>query len=225
MKKFIISVGGSIVNPGTPDIQFLNSFSRLILDSNSSEFGIVVGGGKPARVYVEAMRKLGSENFTMDNAGILATRMNALLMLSALKSEQKLIPETVEIAHHLLKTQKSVVMGGTVPGHTTDTVSMLLAEISGIDTVINITSVDGVYTKDPAKYRDAEKIEKLPYTQAFELSLASYGGAASNQFMDSVSLLIGMRSGIKIKIMSGLDMENIKSALEGKKFNGTVIGD
>ena len=43
--------------------------------------------------------------------------------------------------------------------------------------------------------------------------------------MDSVSLLIGMRSGIKIKIMSGSDMENIKSALEGKKFNGTVIGD
>ena len=225
MKKFIISVGGSIVNPGTPDIQFLNSFSRLILDLNPSQFGIVVGGGKPARVYVEAMRKLGSENFTMDNAGILATRMNALLMLSALKSEQKLIPETVEQAHHLLKTQKSVVMGGTVPGHTTDTVSMLLAEISGIDTVINITSVDGVYTKDPAKYRDAEKIEKLPYTQAFELSLASYAGAASNQFMDSVSLLIGMRSGIKIKIMSGLDMENIKSALENKKFNGTVIGD
>ena len=78
---------------------------------------------------------------------------------------------------------------------------------------------------DPAKYRDAEKIEKLSYKGAFELSLESYTGAASNQFMDSVSLLIGMRSGIKIKIMSGSDMENIKSALEGKKFNGTVIGD
>jgi Uridylate kinase len=57
-------------------------------------------------------------------------------------------------------------MGGTEPGHTTDTVAMLLAERIGANVMINATSVDGVYTADPRKDSSARKLENLDYDSA-----------------------------------------------------------
>ncbi len=224
MNKIVISVGGSIVNPGNPDITFIKSLSSMLKELRPDMLGLVVGGGRPARTYVDAMREMGSDNYSMDLAGIMATRMNAMMLISAMGIDQKTIPETIGEAHDILLSNKIVVMGGTVPGHTTDTVATLLAESCGAETVYNMTSVDGVYDSDPKISKSAKMFDKLDYREAFEISLKSYTGAASNQFMDSVSLLIAMRSKIKICIFSGTDLQNARSAFNGKKFKGTVIG-
>ncbi len=223
MKQFILSLGGSMVNPEEIDTEFIDSFMEILKELNPERLGIVVGGGMTARKYVNSLKKYTNNNFFLDELGIRATRMNASILLGAMGLKQERIPENIVDALEILNRSNLVVMGGTVPGHTTDTVSMLLAESSGIKDVINITSVDGVYSDDPRKNKDAERYSKLTYDEAFNISLKSYSGAGSNQFLDSVSLLIGKRAALNIHVISGKNLENIEKCLSGKKYEGTLI--
>lgn len=58
--RVVISFGGSLINPGTPDTKLLLEMARIIKKSSHS-FGIVCGGGTVAREYAEAMREVGGE--------------------------------------------------------------------------------------------------------------------------------------------------------------------
>lgn len=223
MKEFIISLGGSMVNPDKIDVEFINNFVHIIKAMEKGRIGIVVGGGMTARNYVKAMRNYTVNNFFLDEMGIRATRMNAMLLASSMGISQETIPESVTDGLSYMNRNGIVIMGGTVPGHTTDTVSMLLAESAGIRDVINITSVDAVYSEDPRKNHEAIKYEQLTYENAFKISLASYSGAGSNQFLDSVSLLIGKRANLNIHLISGKNLKNMENCLMGKKYEGTII--
>ncbi|MGP6219898.1 UMP kinase [Caldiplasma sukawensis] len=224
MEKFVISLGGSLVIPDLPDLKFLNSFRDFWNKFGNQCLGVVVGGGKTARNYIQSMKQFTDNNFFLDEIGIQATRMNARLVSYVIDVDQTHIPESINDAIDMINSQGKVVMGGTVPGHTTDTVSMLLAESLGIKKVYNLTSVDGVYDSDPKQNKNARFLKTLKYDEAFNLSLSSYTGAGSNQFMDSVSILIAKRSNIKIVIIGGKDFSNIENAINEKDFRGTIIG-
>ncbi|MHB1900455.1 MAG: UMP kinase [Cuniculiplasma sp.] len=223
MESFVVSVGGSMINPSTVDIEYVREFSNIIRNVKAPKVGIVVGGGQTARNYVGSMKNFTSNDFFLDEIGIMATRMNAKILKASIGNLARKIPEDINEAIVQLSEDDRVVMGGTVPGHTTDTVSVLLAEAFGIKKVYNLTSVDRVYDEDPKKNPHARPMEKIGYKEAFAISLKSYTGAGSNQFMDSVSLLIAMRSGIEINLMHGKDLNNFENALNGKKFVGTKI--
>ena len=223
MESFIVSVGGSMINPSSVDVEYVKEFAEIIKKSDSPKIGIVVGGGQTARNYVNSMKSFTSNDFFLDEIGIMATRMNAKIVSSSIGRLEMNIPEDVNDAARQLMSCGRVVMGGTVPGHTTDTVSVLFAEAMGIKKVYNLTSVDMVYDEDPRKNKKAKPIERMNYREAFSISLKSYTGAGSNQFMDSVALLIAMRSGIEINLMHGKDLDNFKNALKGEKFKGTKI--
>lgn len=223
MESFIVSVGGSMVNPSGVDVQYVKNFTDILKSVDVEKRGIVVGGGANARNYVQAMSAFTKNDYFQDEIGIMATRMNAKIVQCAMGLTNYKIPETITDALQLVRLENTVVMGGSIPGHTTDTVSVILAEAMGIKKVYNLTSVDMVYTDDPKKNPDSKPIERINYKEAFGISLKSYRGAGSNQFMDSVSLLIAMRSEITINLMHGKDLENFKNAINGKKFKGTVI--
>ena len=223
MKEFIISLGGSMVNPGQINTEFIDKFVNTLKKLPHDRIGIVVGGGVTARNYVNAMKNYTGNNFFLDEIGIRATRMNAMLLIASMGIQQETVPENVTDGLSHMNKNGIVIMGGTVPGHTTDTVSMLLAESAGIKNVINVTSVDAVYSDDPKKNKEAIKYDQLTYEGAFKISLASYSGAGSNQFMDSVSLLIGRRAGISIHVISGNNFDNIERCLTDKKYEGTII--
>jgi uridylate kinase len=114
-------------------------------------------------------------------------------------------------------------MGGTEPGHTTDGVSLLLAERLGEKMVINMTSVGALYDKDPKKYEDARKINGLSYEDAESMFFERRMDAGLNIPFDLVSLKIAERSGIKICIM-GKEIELLKKVIEHGECPGTVIG-
>ncbi|EQB69538.1 MAG: uridylate kinase [Thermoplasmatales archaeon Gpl] len=223
MESFVVSVGGSMINPSSVDVEYIKEFSKIIKSVDAPKIGIVVGGGQTARTYVNSMKNFTDNDFFLDEIGIMATRLNAKIVKSSIGKLELNIPEDVNEAVKQLLIEDRIVMGGTVPGHTTDTVSVLLAEAVGIKKVYNLTSVDRVYEDDPKKNPKAKAIETMNYKEAFSISLKSYTGAGSNQFMDSVALLIAMRSGIEINLMHGKDLNNFKNALKGEKFIGTKI--
>ncbi len=143
MKCVVISLGGSIVSRPSLDVQFIRDLSSVLRDLPVDRVGIVVGGGALAREYIGALRPAGVNENVLDEIGIHATRMNALAIASLLDGAPTEIPENINDAAKLLRQERYVVMGGTEPGHTTDTVSALLAERIGSRVMINATSVDG----------------------------------------------------------------------------------
>ncbi|MGC8645348.1 MAG: UMP kinase [Thermoplasmata archaeon] len=213
----VVSLGGSIFSPEGE--VYLERFIKRIKEEKS--YAIIVGGGPLAREKISWLRKLGVGEYQLDMMGIHFTRINALSLSLALGGIDE-IPTNIDSAVKDFRLYGKVIMGGTEPGHTTDAVSLLLAEAIGSHVVVNVTNVDGLYDRNPSD-PGARKIKKATYVQAIRMLSKEKRGAGSNFPLDILSLNIARRSGIKIKIVSFKDMENVFSCLKGKRYEGTVI--
>ncbi len=217
MEKIVISMGGSIFeNALEKDVK-----STIDVFRNYDNYAIVVGGGPLARERIKFLRELGASEYHLDKMGIQATRLNALTISLALGNLIP-IPSSIDEAIDILQSYGKVVMGGTEPGHTTDAVSLLLAEAWGAKRVFNVTNVDYLYDRNP-KEKGANKIEKISYRKLMDLLTEEEKKAGSNFPIDILSINIAMRSNIEIFILSYKDRENLKNALDGKDFKGTVV--
>ncbi len=225
MEKVVISLGGSIINSEDNDGAFLQGLASILADlSQDRELFIVCGGGKVARYYISTGRHLGSSEEDLDRMGIDVTRLNARLLQLALKENAvENMPRSVEEAANI-SPGKIVVMGGTTPGHTTDGVSAQLAEIIKADRIVNATSVDGVYDRDPRKFKDAKKYDKISFKRLDELMNKKHGAGNSGIF-DPMGAEIVMRCRIPIIVVSGRDLLEMGKAIRGERVNGTIIGD
>jgi len=218
----VISLGGSIVYGKNIDFNYISSFRKFLEEeSKNRKIFLVVGGGKIARDYISTASKLGMNEFLQDRIGIMASRINASLFLGDYSYPK--VAESVEEAVIASGIYPVVLMGGTEPGHTTDAVSLLIAERIGEKRVINMTSVGGVYNKDPKKYKDAELIRRMSYKDAQEMFLNRDMNAGLNLPFDLISIKIAERSRIEICII-GKNIEDLKRAIINGECQGTVIG-
>lgn len=112
-------------------------------------------------------------------------------------------------------------MGGTEPAHSTDAVGSILAEFVGAELMINATSVDGLYDKDPNKYNDARMFEEVKPSEMMKLMSSNNIQAGTYEFFDMTAIQIIKRSSIKTVIVNGNDAQNIKRAMTEKI--GTLI--
>ncbi|WP_457612828.1 UMP kinase [Methanocaldococcus sp.] len=223
--KIVFDLGGSVVMPkegADPEKikKYANTFKKIKDDGH--EVAIVVGGGKTARDYIEIGRKLGANESFCDELGIMATRMNAMILITALEDYSiKKVPTSFEEAELILNLGKIPVMGGTHPAHTTDAVAASLAEFINADLLVIGTNVDGVYNKDPNKYSDAEKYKKMSVKELVELSLSSSLKAGSSSVVDPLAAKIIERAKLKVAVVRGTPEEllNVSKGI----INGTII--
>jgi len=221
----VLSIGGSAVMPeGKPNIRFLKDLADLLKKSRN-DFGVVVGGGSPARVYAEAAKELGSGEFDADKIAIMSTKQNAKLLLCALGD---MAPsdyiEDFEEAREAAKAYKAVVMGGTIPGITTDTDSVLLAEAIGAKRLVNVSNVTGIYDSDPRKNPKAKKFGQLGYDELVSIAMRSDKRKAGTHFVfDLLACELIARSSIETHFVSWDNIKEISAAIEGKKHNGTIV--
>ena len=196
-------------------------FSKLKRDGN--KLIVVTGGGKNARKYIEASRKLGANEALCDQIGILVTRLNARLLITSMGDDAyPKVPETIEDLRHYFESGKVIVMGGLQPGHSTNAVTALAAESIGASVLVNVTNVDGVYTADPKKDPKAKKFDEISTDKLLSLISGEEVSAGSYELLDPVSVRIIERSHIPTWIVSGEDPENILKILKGKHV-GTRI--
>ncbi len=220
--KIVFSVGGSLICPDEIDVEYVGKLASFIRElSKKHQIYIVVGGGKTARKYVSSARKFKANEFFCDMLGIEITRINACLLISALKLNY--MPyKTIEESSNGI--EKIVIMGGTHPMHTTDGVAAMLAENISADCFINLTNIDYVYDKDPKKFNDAKKIENLSYNELIKIVNQSEMTAGANNVLDLLAAKNIKRSSMKTFIISGKRLDSVEKAIEGKKFVGTLIG-
>lgn len=221
--KIVLSVGGSVLAQDLRPEKFKSYAAALREISKKNTVFTVTGGGRAARDYIEVARELGADEATCDLIGIELTRLNARLLIAALGEDAYFEPPlNYKEANSAGMSGKIVVMGGVTPGQTTDAVSAILAEFTGADLLINATSIDGVYTSDPRKNKDARKFEKLTPKQLIEIVTKTEMAAGANSPIDLLAAKIIERSNIRTVILSGENPENIIDAVNGK-HNGTLI--
>ncbi|GHP68938.1 uridylate kinase [Helicobacter pylori] len=164
------------------DIHVLDHIAKEIksLVENAIEVGIVIGGGNIIRGVSAAQGGI-IRRTSGDYMGMLATVINAVAMQEALEHigldtrvqsaiEIKEICESYiyrKAIRHLEKGRVVIFGAGTGnPFFTTDTAATLRAIEIGSDLIIKATKVDGIYDKDPNKFKDAKKLDTLSYNDA-----------------------------------------------------------
>ncbi len=224
MDTVVLSLGGSLVNPGTPDAQYVASLVRL-LRGMKYKFGIVVGGGRLARQWAEAARKKGGNEFEADEAAIKATKKNAQFVIDIIKKNVNAkVCNTFDEARKQAARHKFVVMGGTIPGITTDSDAVLLAECLGAKRVLNLSNIDGIYNDNPVRNHNAKKFRRMKYEQLIELAGKNDMRKAGTHFVfDFIACKLIARSGIETHFVHGKNLLDVRKAAEGHQHGGTVV--
>ena len=219
----VISYGGSIIAPEKINPEFIEKLTSVIPSGGEKTY-LVVGGGEIARKYICLGRELGANESLLDEMGILATRMNAYLLLSAIGKD--VYPRVAgSIDEAMISNNMVTLMGGTIPGHTTDAVAAILAERIGADRLLIATSVDGIYTSDPRIDEGAKKLDRLGPEEAVRISLKNSAAAGSKSVIDLLAARIIERSSMECWVFDGRDVKELENAIRGdiKHFGGSVI--
>lgn len=155
------------------------------------QVAVVVGAGNIFRGIAGSAQ--GMDRTTADYMGMLATVMNSMVLQDAMKqvdvdaAVQSAIPMEPVVATYdrnqalrYLNNGTVVIFGGGTgnPFFTTDTAASLRGLEIQADIVLKATKVDGVYSKDPVKYPDARRYEKLSYDEVLEKRLGVMDAAA-----------------------------------------------
>ncbi|AKN29460.1 uridylate kinase [Clostridium carboxidivorans P7] len=188
------------------------------------EVGAVVGAGNIWR----GRSGEGMDRTTADYMGMLATCINALALQDSLENigvntRVQTAIEMREVAEpfirrramrHLEKSRVVIFGAGTGnPYFSTDTAAALRAAEIEADVILLAKKVDGVYDKDPHRYSDAVKFNKLSYIEVLEKGL---------QVMDSTATSLCMDNDIPILVFGLDNPENIRKAILGEEI-GTLV--
>ncbi len=196
------------------------------LKHDGVQLAIVVGAGNLWRGQQGI--ELGMDRATADYMGMLATVMNAMALMdaiekfgvptrvmTAIKMDQVAEPYIRRRAiSHLEKGHVVIFAGGTGnPFFTTDTAAALRAVEIEADIVIKATKVDGVYDKDPKKYTDAVKYDKISFMDAIKKQV---------KVMDTTALTLCMENQLPILVLNFWEENALKDAFDGKDV-GTLV--
>lgn len=221
MKEIIIlSVGGSLINPGEIDVEFLKNLKKLI-DSQDKRFILITGGGGVTRTYQNVAREFNVSQEDLDWIGIQPTRVNAHLVRSIFRdeAEEKIVMNpTKEIPFE----KKILVSGGWKPGWSTDYVAMLLAKKFDVKKLVNLSNIDYIYTADPKKDPEAKPLKKMSWNDLRNL-IPEEWTPGMHAPLDPVAAKEGESLQIEVAAINGEKLSELENYLNGKEFVGTLI--
>ena len=206
----------------------LASYARQIKEVSDSEaeIGIVIGGGNIFRGLSGTSK--GFDRVRGDQMGMLATVINSLALQSALtaigKEAQLLTAVNMyPIGEHYskhkaiqsLKEGKVVIMAGGTgnPYFTTDTASALRGVEIEADVMLKGTRVDGIYTADPEKDKNAVKFDKITYDEIYARNL---------RIMDLTATTLCRENSLPIIVFDMDTPGNLAKVVSGENI-GTLV--
>ena len=220
----VVKLGGHLISTGEGlNLKpYVDVFHKL---ASHHRFHIVVGGGEIARTYIGEGRRLGVDEGALDLIGIKASWLNARLLYEALRARglNYTLPEpSIWEISKLISMGNLIVAGGLSIAQSTTAVAAIIAEISGADTLVYATNVEGIYTKDPRLHPDAKLLREVTIDRLKEIFLESRAVAGTYPLFDDISIRVIERAKLKVVVVNGRDPSNIEKAMYGEKV-GTII--
>jgi len=190
------------------------------------EVAIVIGGGNIFRGISGASN--GMDRVQGDYMGMLATIINGLALqsaledagiltrlLTAIKMEQVAEPFIKRRAVRHLEKGRVVIFGGGTgnPYFTTDTAAVLRAIEIGAEVILKGTRVDGIYSSDPEKNKDASKFESITYKDVMNKGL---------KVMDMTAFALSQENNLPIIVFDMNTKGNLEKVISGENI-GTKV--
>jgi len=190
------------------------------------QVALVIGGGNIFRGLAASSK--GMDRASADYMGMLATVMNSLAMQDALEKQGVVtrVQSAIEMqqvaepyirrraVRHLEKGRVVIFSAGTGnPYFTTDTAASLRAMEINAEVILKATKVDGIYTADPKKDRDAIKLPTLTYLEVLQKGL---------QVMDATATSLCMDNNLPMIIFDLTQRGNIQKVVLGEEI-GTIV--
>ena len=222
-KRILLKLSGEALMGGSPfgiDVATISSIAREVkkVHKLGYQICIIIGGGNIFRGIKGASE--GIDRSTSDYMGMLATVMNALSFQSCL--EKINVPTRVQSAitmaqvaepyikrkavRHLEKKRIVIFAAGTGnPFFSTDTAASLRASEMNCSLIVKATKVDGIYNKDPNKFKDAKLLKKITYNEVINNNL---------RVMDLTAISLAKESNIPILVTNIFKRNCLISALK-----------
>lgn len=190
------------------------------------EVAIVIGGGNIFRGVAGASN--GIDRVQGDYMGMLATVINGLALqsaledsglktrlLTAIKMEQIAEPYIKRRAVRHLEKGRVVIFGAGTgnPYFTTDTAAVLRAIEINADVILKGTRVDGVYSEDPEKNKEAVKFETISFKDVMNKGI---------NVMDMTAFTLSKENNLPIIVFDMNKQGNLEKLINGDKI-GTLI--
>lgn len=222
--RIVVKLGGHAF-PLRLDVEKISGYAEVFKKAwrDGHKLIVVTGGGGPARLYIEAARKLGANETICDLTGIESTRLNARLLIAGLGEDAYPgIPRNVQEIDTAFESGKIVVLGGMHPGQSTDAVAAVASELIGASILIKATDTDGIYTADPKKDSTAKKLDEISCAQLLEMLIHKSLWAGEYELFDPVAIKIVDRSKMRTWVIDGRKPENIERIIKGERI-GTLV--
>ena len=232
-RRILLKISGeALMGPASYGID-VGTVERIAADIKEAadegvEICVVIGGGNIYRGMNEA--ETGIERAHGDYMGMLATVINALALRSTLT--QLGVEARVQTAIEMKNVAEPFILGRAVrhlelgrvvifaagtgnPYFSTDTTAALRASEIRADVILKATKVDGVYDRDPNKYPDARRYDRLTFTEALTKRL---------RIMDSTAFSLCMDNKIPIVVFNMYKPGILRDAVLGRNV-GTLVCD
>ncbi|BAG13887.1 uridylate kinase [Endomicrobiia bacterium] len=228
-KRVLLKLSGESLSDGSSSIS-ANSLLRTVNEIKSAvtcsrvQLAVVIGAGN---IWRGACKFI--ERVTADKMGMLVTVMNSLALSDALakagmKSNLFSANGVSGFAENFNREKviRCIEQGNTTvifaggtgnPFFTTDTTAALRAAEIKADMLLKATQVDGVYSADPKKNKDAVKFNSLTFKEALDKHL---------KIMDYEAFSLCMQTNISITVFDFYKDGNLKKVLNGEKV-GTIV--
>lgn len=192
------------------------------------QIAVVIGGGNIFRGIQASKTTDDFERVQSDYMGMLATVINSMALqmsleksgvktrlLSAIKMEQICEPYIRRRAVRHLEKDRVVIFGAGTgnPYFTTDTAASLRAIEIEADVILKGTRVDGIYSADPEKDKDAIRFDKISFDEVYKRGL---------QIMDMTAFTLCNENKIPIIVFDMNKSGNLKRVVLGEQV-GTLV--
>ena len=229
--KVIFKISGEVLSGEKGfgiDMQCVENLIEDLISIRKAGYsiGIVLGGGNFFRGVSEVGKHIN--RYTADNVGMLATIQNALIMSGVLqkKNYRTEIYSAIQVdkvakfytpnrATTSLNEGKICFFCGGIgnPFFTTDTAAILRAIELSADIVLKGTKVEGVYSADPVKDKNAKFIADITFSEVLDKEL---------QVMDMTAFTLARENNMPIKVFNITKKGNLKEAILNKDV-GTFV--
>lgn len=230
-KRILLKLSGEAlmsVEGGSIDSNIVNRLATEVKDLCDAgiEVGLVIGGGNILRGAEQAAE--GLNRVTGDQMGMLATVINALAMQDALEhlGQQVRVMTALKInqvcedyirrkaVRHLEKGRVVIFAAGTGnPFFTTDSAASLRAIEINAELMIKATKVEGVYSADPEKVKDAKFYSRLSYDEALDQRLS---------VMDTTALVLCRDNDLPMRVMNIFEPGSIMRLMQGEDIGSLI---
>ncbi len=230
-KRILLKISGESLSGDTgqginPDILHYFASEIKSIHDMGAQIGVVIGGGNIFRGLQGANK--GFDRIQGDYMGMLATVINSMALQGELESMN--VKSTIlsglavdpvcekmssrKAIHFLESGHVVIIASGTGnPFFTTDSGGALRSIEIKADILLKGTRVDGVYDKDPEKYKDAVKYDRVSFDQAYKKEL---------HIMDLTAFTLCKENNMPIIVFNMNEQGNLKKIVTGENI-GTLI--